>query len=211
MKPVLLVVVLKLPQLFVAKVCRAFPVTFPEHTHNLATAPGSAIFCLLSQHMTVILQRLEVPIPRKLAANSSVHEKVLRSQCRTRCIICLPDYQGLAKFYSSLYTSFLRHIPYSNPSIRAIVIASPGWVRDTVFDHLMAEANRTGNKALLTARNKFIKVHVNSAHVHSLTEVLRSPEVRLRHSMQWLEVYSDTSDCVTTKGDQVCPRRHYAR
>lgn len=37
---------------------------------------GSAIFCLLSQHMTVVLQRLEVPIPRKLATNSSAHEKV---------------------------------------------------------------------------------------------------------------------------------------
>ena len=38
--------------------------------------PGTAVFCLLSQNMTVILQRLEVPIPRKIAANSSVHEKV---------------------------------------------------------------------------------------------------------------------------------------
>ncbi|KAI0772623.1 hypothetical protein BC629DRAFT_1583162 [Irpex lacteus] len=120
---------------------------------------GTAIFCLLSQHMTVILQRLEVPIPRKLAANSSVHEK------------------GLSKFYSSLYTSFLRHIPYSNPSIRAIVIASPGWVRDAVLDYIMAEANRTGNKTLLSVRNKFIKVHVTSPHVHSLTEVLKSPEI----------------------------------
>ncbi|KAI0347144.1 pelota [Trametopsis cervina] len=120
---------------------------------------GSAIFCLLSQHMTVILQRLEVPIPRKLAANSSVHEK------------------GLSKFYSSLYTSFLRHIPYANPSIRAIVIASPGWVRDAVTDYIMAEANRTGNKALLSVRNKFIKVHITSPHVHSLTEVLKSPEI----------------------------------
>lgn len=110
--------------------------------------------------MTVILQRLEVPIPRKIATGSSAHEK------------------GLAKFYSSLYAAFLRHIPYSNPSLRAIVIASPGWVRDAVFDYVMAEASRSGNKALLNARNKFLKVHVNSPHVHSLVEVLKSPEVR---------------------------------
>ncbi|KIP02114.1 hypothetical protein PHLGIDRAFT_96334 [Phlebiopsis gigantea 11061_1 CR5-6] len=119
---------------------------------------GTAVFCLLSQNMTVILQRLEVPIPRKIAANSSVHEK------------------GLQRFYSQLYTSFLRLIPYSNPSIKAIVIASPGWVRDTVFDYLMSEANRAGNKALLSVRSKFIKVHVTSPHVHSLVEVLKSPE-----------------------------------
>ncbi|GJE84511.1 pelota family protein [Phanerochaete sordida] len=120
---------------------------------------GSAVFCLLSQNMTVILQRLEVPIPRKMAANSSVHEK------------------GLQRFYSQLYASFLRLIPYSNPSIRAIVIASPGWVRDSVFDYIMQEANRTGNKALLGVRQKFVKVHVTSPHVHSLVEVLKSPEI----------------------------------
>jgi len=120
---------------------------------------GTAIFCLLSEHMTVILQRLEVPIPRKIATGSSAHEK------------------GLQRFYSTLYSSFLRHIPYSNPSLRAVVIASPGWVRDAVFDYIMAEASRTGNKALMGARNKFVKVHVNSTHVHSLVEVLKSPEI----------------------------------
>ena len=44
----------------------------------------------------------------------------------------------------------------------------------------MAEASRTSNKALLAARNKFIKVHVNSPHVHSLLEALKSPEVSPR-------------------------------
>ncbi|KAI0750755.1 eRF1 domain 1-domain-containing protein [Daedaleopsis nitida] len=120
---------------------------------------GTAIFCLLSEHMTVVLQRLEVPIPRKISSQSSAHEK------------------GLARFYQSLFASFLRHVPYSSPSLRAIVVASPGWVRDGVFDFIMAEASRTSNKALLTARNKFIKVHVNSPHVHSLVEALKSPEI----------------------------------
>ncbi|KAI9001084.1 eRF1 domain 1-domain-containing protein [Trametes punicea] len=120
---------------------------------------GTATFCLLSEHMTVVLQRLEVPIPRKISTTSSAHEK------------------GLARFYQSLYQSFLRHVPYSAPSLRAIVIASPGWVRDAVFDYIMSEANRTSNKALLAARNKFIKVHVTSPHVHSLVEALKSPEI----------------------------------
>ncbi|KAH9943502.1 pelota [Epithele typhae] len=120
---------------------------------------GSAIFCLLSEHMTVVLQRLEVHIPRKLSSQSSAHEK------------------GLGRFYQSLFASFLRHIPFSNPTLRAIVIASPGWVRDSVFDYIMEEASRTSNKELLSARNKFIKVHVNSPHVHSLVEALKSPTI----------------------------------
>jgi protein pelota len=121
---------------------------------------GSAAFCLLSQHMTVVRQRIDVPVPRK-SASSSAHEK------------------GLERFYATLYTTFLRHIPYSDPSMRAIVIASPGWVRDSVMDYIFKEATRTGNKALIGSRNKFIKVHVTSPHVHSLVEVLKSPEASL--------------------------------
>ena len=50
----------------------------------------------------------------------------------------------------------------------------------------MSEANRTGNKALLGVRSKFIKVHVTSPHVHSLVEVLKSPEVSaLSTSENW--------------------------
>ncbi|KAI0269118.1 eRF1 domain 1-domain-containing protein [Gloeopeniophorella convolvens] len=120
---------------------------------------GTAAFCLLSQHMTVVLQRIEIPVPRKRAGSATAHEK------------------GLARFYDMLYQGFLRHIPYANPTLRAIVIASPGWVRDAVFDYIMAQAAHTGNKPLLGARQKFMRVHVNSPHVHSLVEVLKSPEV----------------------------------
>jgi protein pelota len=109
--------------------------------------------------MTVVRQRIEVPIPRKRAGSATAHEK------------------GLAKFYDLVYQSFLRHIPFSSPDLRAIVIASPGWVRDAVFEHIVAEATKTGNKALLGARSKFMRIHVSSPHVHSLVEVLKSPEV----------------------------------
>ena len=120
---------------------------------------GTAAFCLLSQHMTVVRQRIDISVPRKMSSSSSAHEK------------------GLTRFYDAVYTTFLRLIPYASPSLRAIVIASPGWVRDSVTDYIFKEATRTGNKTLLSVRNKFIKIHVNSPHVHSLTEVLKSPEV----------------------------------
>lgn len=59
------------------------------------------------------------------------------------------------------------------------MIASPGFTKDSLFDYIFAEATRTGNKALLTAKNKFLRVHVSSPHVHSLVEALKSPEVRV--------------------------------
>ncbi|KAJ7068391.1 eRF1 domain 1-domain-containing protein [Mycena amicta] len=120
---------------------------------------GTAAFCLLSQHMTLVTHRLSVPIPRK-AGSSSQHEK------------------GLTKFYGSLFDSFIRHVPYANVGLKAIVIASPGWVRDSVYDYLLQEASRRGDKILQKAlKEKVLRVHVSSAHVHSLVEVLKSPEI----------------------------------
>lgn len=84
--------------------------------------------------------------------------------------------KGLNRFYETLYQSFLRHIPYS--SLKAIIIASPGFVKDAVYDYIFEQATRTNNKALLQAKNKFLRIHVSSPHVHSLMEVMKSPEVR---------------------------------
>lgn len=122
---------------------------------------GTATFCLLSQHMTVVTHRISVPIPRKAATSGAFqHEK------------------GMQRFFGTLFDSFLRHVPYANAGIRAIIIASPGWIRDGVYDYCLTEAAKRSDKTLQRAlREKVIKVHINSAHVHSLVEVLKSPEV----------------------------------
>ncbi|CAE6439548.1 unnamed protein product [Rhizoctonia solani] len=121
---------------------------------------GTAAICLLSEHMTVIRQRIEVPVPRKRIGSSTLHEK------------------GLAKFYEALYAAFLRHIPVE--SLRVIVIASPGFTKDSVYDYIFQEATRTSNKTILQARHKFVRIHVSSPHVHSLVDVLKSPEINVQ-------------------------------
>lgn len=115
---------------------------------------GTATICLLSEHMTLVVHRLSVSVPRKSAGSS--HEK------------------GLEKFYGMLYDGFVRHVPYTNVGLRAIVVASPGWIRDSVVEYLKKRADGLLLKAL---REKLVKVHVNSPHVHSLVEVLKSKEI----------------------------------
>jgi len=121
---------------------------------------GTAAVCLVSEHMTVIRQRIDVPVPRKRMGSSSMHEK------------------GLTKFYSALYAAFLRHIPVD--TLRVVVIASPGFTKDSVYDYIFQEATRTSNKSVLQARHKFVRVHISSPHVHSLVDVLKSPEINVQ-------------------------------
>ncbi|KDN50948.1 hypothetical protein RSAG8_00577, partial [Rhizoctonia solani AG-8 WAC10335] len=45
---------------------------------------GTAAICLLSEHMTVIRQRIEVPVPRKRMGSSTLHEKRLAKHSTKR-------------------------------------------------------------------------------------------------------------------------------
>ena len=150
---------------------------------------GTAAICLVSEHMTVIRQRIEVNIPRKRAGSSTLHDK------------------GLDKYYETVYASFLRHLPFK--TLRVIVLASPGFVKDAIYDYIFAEALRTNNKALLQARNKFVRVHVNSPHVHSLVEALKSPEVS-PPDIQIIMLLTREQDCKSDERDKVRSRRHHA-
>lgn len=155
---------------------------------------GSAALCLLSQHMTVITHRLSITIPRKgSASGASQHEK------------------ALTKFYGTLFDAFLRHIPFSN--LKAIVLASPGWVRDAVYEYMVAEASRRGDKTLGRAlKEKVIKVHISSPHVHSLMEVMKSPEVSLacRFLPNYLTIFRRHIDHITAQRNKICKRGDYA-
>lgn len=153
---------------------------------------GTAALCLMSEHMTTIRQRIDVPVPRK-SAGSATHDK------------------GLERFYSTLYAAFLRVIPFS--TLKVIVIASPGFVKDSVYDYFFSEATKTSNKTLLQARKKFVRVHVSSPHVHSLVEVLKSPEVSEPAQALESEVDADPwarAGCISDERDQVCEGRDYA-
>ncbi|PWN39827.1 hypothetical protein IE81DRAFT_326125 [Ceraceosorus guamensis] len=121
---------------------------------------GTAVVCLLTSSMTLVRQRIDVALPRKhksLAA--SAHEK------------------AVLKFHQQVYTAVTRLLGL--PAIRLIILASPGFTKDTVYDYLFAEATRRGDKLLTgnEVKRKFLRVACASPHIHSLMEVLRTPEV----------------------------------
>ncbi|KAK0547032.1 Translation factor pelota [Tilletia horrida] len=120
---------------------------------------GTAVVCVLTEHMTIVRQRIDVSLPRKRKGISSATDK------------------SLAKFHDQVYTAVLKLLEL--PALRTVILASPGFIKDTVFEYLFAEGQKRGDKALIgsEARRKFLRIHCNSPHLHSLMEVLRSPEV----------------------------------
>ncbi|KAI5780033.1 eRF1 domain 1-domain-containing protein [Geopyxis carbonaria] len=123
---------------------------------------GLANLCFITEHMTVVKQRLEVPVPKKRANGADGHEK------------------GLAKFYTAVAAAMAHWFDYS--ALKAILLASPGFTADALKTHIFTAAAVDNNKALLAARPKFVVVHCSSGHVHSLNQVLQSQAVRAKLS-----------------------------
>lgn len=87
-----------------------------SYKSGLADALGTAAICLLSEHMTVIRQRIDMPIPRKRKGSTTVHEKAMDN------------------FFATVYAAILRLLPFQ--TLRAIVIASPGFTKEAVSSNL---------------------------------------------------------------------------
>ena len=63
---------------------------------------------------------------------------------------------------------------------KPILLASPGFTAAAFSKFILETATRTGNRALLSQKANFVVVHSSSGHLHSLNEVLQSPEVLVR-------------------------------
>lgn len=118
---------------------------------------GLANIAFITEHRTVLKQRVEVGIPRKRAGKAADHDK------------------GLGRFYSTLLETLSRCTDITLP--RPLLLASPGFTAQGFLKYLLDEAARRGDKAILANKSNFVVVHSSSGHLHSLNEILQSPEV----------------------------------
>lgn len=132
---------------------------------------GMANICFLTSHQTILRQKVEVSVPRKRtgAGFAGSHDK------------------GLTKFYNTTLETLLRQLEGllegKDASVTfPILLASSGFVAAGFLKHINEIATARGTKLLqdLLRRKAFVVVHSSSGHLHSLNEVLASPEVKAR-------------------------------
>lgn len=117
---------------------------------------GLANICLITEHQTILRQRIEVSLPKK-RAGSSDHDK------------------SLQRFYQTTYDSLLRQIDLSDP--KPLLLASPGFTASSFQQFVKTQASNSANKQLQQLVPKIIVAHSASAHLHSLSEVVSSSAV----------------------------------
>jgi len=121
---------------------------------------GYAIVCLVGRNCTVVKSKVESSIPRKKGAASAGYEK------------------SINRFNEKVLDAVVRAVDWN--VIKCLVIAGPGFAKDSFRGFLDLEAQRKENKELLQNRSKIIIASASSPYKHSIKEVLASPEVAVK-------------------------------
>ena len=118
---------------------------------------GLANICVITDFRTVLKQRVEHTIPKKRSGAGEMDS-------------------GTRAFYEKTLATLLRAVDFDRP--RPLLLASPGFVAAEFKKYVLDQGNRKGDKKLLAVAREAVVVHSSSGHVHSLNEVLKSPEVQ---------------------------------
>ena len=117
---------------------------------------GLANICLITDHQTILRQRVEANLPKK-RAGSTDHDKALQ------------------RFFQTTFDSLLRQLDLSES--KPLLLASPGFTAISFQTYIKTQASTGNNKQLQQLISRITVAHSASGHLHSLAEVLSSPAV----------------------------------
>ncbi|XP_047498653.1 protein pelota-like [Penaeus chinensis] len=134
----------------------------PARNADLAVVmqEGLSYVCLITSAMTIERAKIDVNIPKKGKGDDTQRKK------------------AISKFFDQVMAAIMRHANFD--LMKVVLIASPGFVKDQFFEHMMKNAAQTDNKVLLENKGKFVLVHSSSGFKHSLREVLEDPSLIAR-------------------------------
>lgn len=117
---------------------------------------GIANICLVTPFRTVLKTRVDSVVPRKrdTAADQDA---------------------GMHRFFDKTLSSLQRAVDFTQS--RPLLLASPGFVATDFKKYIANKGRDKSDKVLMNVAKLATIVHANSGHIHSLNEVLKSPEV----------------------------------
>lgn len=119
---------------------------------------GLAQICLITENMTIVKQRIETNVPKKRRGTTTDYEK------------------GLTKFLNQVYQAIVAHVDFQ--IVKVLLIASPGFIKDTLHKYLLEESIRENNRAIIENKSKILLAHASSGHKHALSEILSDSGVQ---------------------------------
>jgi protein pelota len=123
----------------------------------LVMQEGLANLCLVKAALTKYCPKVEKELPKKRQQGNQAYEAAVN------------------KFFGDVYDSVRKHVDFS--VVKAVLVGSPGFVKDDFLAYLQARAVREECAVFLKNKNKFVRAHASSGQKRAVAELLGSPEV----------------------------------
>lgn len=119
---------------------------------------GLANICLITEHQTILRQRVEVSLPKKRAGKPTKdHDK------------------ALDRFFETTLETLVRQLDMKN--LKPLLLASPGFTATSFLAYVKKQATTKMDKDLSGLVGQAVIAHSASGHLHALPEVLSSTAV----------------------------------
>ena len=123
----------------------------------LLITEGLANLALVGASVTVYRAKVEKAMPRKRGAAAMGYDKALET------------------FHKNVFAAVERHVDFQK--IKCLVVAGPGFAKDTFLRYLELEAVRRDVRPLVENKSRIVEAHASSAFKGALREVLETPAV----------------------------------
>lgn len=70
------------------------------------------------------------------------------------------------KFFDAIIQAIVRHINFE--VVKCVLLASPGFVKDQLFEYMIQWATKMDEKKILDNKSKFVLAHSSSGFKHSV-------------------------------------------
>ena len=116
---------------------------------------GLAHVCLITSTLTITRCRIEKPVPKKRPGDTKTAEK------------------STSRFFSEILEAVRKHVNFD--VVKAMIVGSPGFLKEDFLKFLVDTATRQGDSALLKQRSKIILTHATSGHRNAIDDLLSNP------------------------------------
>lgn len=117
---------------------------------------GLANVCLVTETMTVVRGKVEMSVPKK-RLGAGQYEKAAQ------------------RFYEAVLAALLKAVNFE--TVKAVILASPGFVKDDFYRYMMEEASSKDMRAILDHKSCFVLAHAASGHKRSLNSIWSDEKV----------------------------------
>ncbi len=119
---------------------------------------GLCHICMITPSMSITKARIEKKFPHK--KQTSTIGNAIGTKIRQR---------ALDNFFNEIYFVLSNSLDYS--MIKAIIIGSPGFLKDDFYKYMIDRATQEDKSLLIKNKHKFVTTHVTSGHKKALDEI----------------------------------------